>query len=234
MPKGERRCPGCNHFTQCTTSDLCKICSDGVRIPIDDVRPIIQKLISERHYYQENGKWMGGYSILVDEVDRPDDRVHAKTISALISPTNPARYVYYNVVDKILTRTNNFQLWYREPLARWYHEPRERVRPRQHSKTPCTCGNVMARESKKCSECYAKDRAEKREKNRCRCGKPLSWGSTRCRSCYFEDRRSLRGADWPRKNKQVYSGQCLDCKKPTLRSKKRCRSCYYELFAKVT
>ncbi len=165
---------------------ICYICEEGIRIPAEAFRPILQRLIRERDEEATGDGPTGGLARLLRETDRPNERVHSRTLGGVLSGETST--IQFNVIDRILSRTGNFHLWYEEPLCKWFHEPRN-VKPKtnRNRKHECKCGKVIDIRSSQCKACWLD---EKRVYDlTCECGKLKSRKkAARCWECYLENR----------------------------------------------
>lgn len=163
-----------------------------VRIPIERVRPIVQRLVAERDYESGEGQYAGGKTRLGFEVGISERQLYCIDRSEYTT-------ISMSVVDRILTKTGNQHLWYISPenggLADFYSDnPPVFKQPRKKRGGPKFCDGCgdrvrLSNKSGKCGKCYLE---AKRKDFRCAdCGIEIHHESTRCSPCYFNHRKKI-------------------------------------------
>lgn len=181
-----RKCAQCGNWMSRATGDICKICEEGIRVPASVFRPILERLVAERDEDAAGEAPGGGLARLLRETDKPGERVHSKTLGGVLSDGHE---IYWNTIDRVLTRTGNSHLWYKEPLIRYFHEPRH-VKPKKNRnrKHSCPgCKKIIDARSAKCRACYQEERKHFAKCVDCE-GEKSSRTAQRCWDCYCKNR----------------------------------------------
>ena len=175
------RCKACGRPTAGKNS-RCRFCQDGIQIPVEAISDILEDLIAERNYETNRGL-LGGIASLERETGFVSRQIYSIFNGKQAS-------VSYNIVDRILTRTGNFLLWYTHPeLSKYYDEPEQKKSPRRKPKLCKGCGTNIKQEHSMCRECYKKSLPV----HACACGTKLAKKKhKRCLPCLQEARERER------------------------------------------
>ena len=163
-------------------------------LPMEPVSEVVRELLND-----EGSEW-GSMTELANETG-----VNPRQLHTIVHQTYKS--CSYDLVDKLLTRTHNFMLWYEEPLAPYADEsqlPAHGVITGVPKKPKVLCKGCRAelKNSKKtgyCLSCWRKKQRNGIDKKHdlCSCGGMKRKDSIMCRACYKRDRKKfmIRGAN---------------------------------------